>query len=121
MTTPEEFAQHIMSGPHMTLTEVVRYRDAQHATERERLEAESRHWCDQATKLASDCQAADERAALAVNRATRLETRIQALREGLDGIADYDTDFAKGPADNVNVLQAIAERALAADDAARKG
>lgn len=40
------------------------------------------------------------------------------LRGALEAIAEYDTDFAVGPADNVARLQTIAERALSTPPAA---
>ena len=39
---------------------------------------------------------------------------IDMCREHFEKIAAYDTDFATGPAENVNRLQAMAEVALAA-------
>jgi hypothetical protein len=46
-----------------------------------------------------------------------LRERLGEAREALETIAEYDTDFAKGPADNVAALQTVAERALARLDA----
>ena len=46
------------------------------------------------------------------NSAANLRSALKMATEALEEIAEYDTDFAKGPADNVGALQTISERAL---------
>jgi hypothetical protein len=42
----------------------------------------------------------------------RLRADLNTARTALERIAEYETDWAKGTADNVGALQAIAEGAL---------
>lgn len=56
-----------------------------------------------------------QRAAFAessTDRERKLEAELAGARSALGRIAEYDTDYTVGPAENVNRLQAIAEDGL---------